>query len=92
MAKNIRFIANPHCVRWYRNQSYAPRPTEKVNPWSRRNVSPNTHRSIAFVNYATLNPALVPELRVLDNKDNPPWSVFVGAAGMPGKTAYIAWN
>ncbi|KAF8996525.1 hypothetical protein BDQ17DRAFT_1364338 [Cyathus striatus] len=83
MAKNIRFIANQHCVRWYRNQSYAPRPPEKVNPWSRRNFSPNTH---------SRNPALVPELRVLDNKHNPPWSVFVGAAGMLGKTAYIAWN
>ncbi|KAF8996520.1 alcohol dehydrogenase [Cyathus striatus] len=47
---------------------------------------------LPFVNYAVLNPAVVPELRVLDNKYNLPWSVFVGAAGMPGKTAYMAWK
>lgn len=26
------------------------------------------------------------DLRVIENKENLPWSVFVGAAGMPGKT------
>jgi len=28
----------------------------------------------------------------IENKYNLPWSVFVGAAGMPGQTAYCAWK
>ncbi|KAG8213901.1 hypothetical protein J3R82DRAFT_10646 [Butyriboletus roseoflavus] len=28
----------------------------------------------------------------IENKHNIPWSVFVGAAGMPGQTAYCAWK
>ncbi|KAF8996522.1 alcohol dehydrogenase [Cyathus striatus] len=48
---------------------------------------------LPFVNYAILQPEVVRELRVLDNKYNLPWSVFVGTAGMPvGKTAYMAWK
>ncbi|KAK1230319.1 hypothetical protein PQX77_006592 [Marasmius sp. AFHP31] len=31
-------------------------------------------------------------LNIIDNPHNIPWSVFVGAAGMPGKTAYYAWK
>jgi len=31
-------------------------------------------------------------LRILDNKFNLPWSVYIGVAGMPGKTAYMAWK
>lgn len=31
-------------------------------------------------------------LRILSNKHNIPWSYFVGVAGMPGKTAYMAWK
>ncbi|KAL1694272.1 hypothetical protein GGG16DRAFT_47669 [Schizophyllum commune] len=31
-------------------------------------------------------------LRVLPNTHNIPWSVYVGSAGMPGVTAYAAWN
>ncbi|KAK2463773.1 hypothetical protein APHAL10511_004211 [Amanita phalloides] len=34
----------------------------------------------------------LPSLRVLDNKYRLPWSIFLGAAGMPGKTAYLAWK
>ena len=34
----------------------------------------------------------VGSFKILDNKYKLPWSVFVGAAGMPGKTAYYAWN
>ncbi|EPQ52506.1 NAD P-binding protein [Gloeophyllum trabeum ATCC 11539] len=30
--------------------------------------------------------------RVLENKEKLPWSVYVGAAGMPGQTAYYAWK
>ncbi|KAF6755039.1 alcohol dehydrogenase [Ephemerocybe angulata] len=32
------------------------------------------------------------DLIVLDNKQKLPWSYYVGAAGMPGKTAYMAWK
>ncbi|KAJ3544722.1 hypothetical protein NMY22_g2672 [Coprinellus aureogranulatus] len=31
-------------------------------------------------------------LIVLDNKENLPWSYYVGVCGMPGKTAYHAWH
>lgn len=34
----------------------------------------------------------VDSFKILDNKYGLPWSVFVGAAGMPGKTAYYAWK
>ncbi|KDQ64391.1 hypothetical protein JAAARDRAFT_28018 [Jaapia argillacea MUCL 33604] len=30
--------------------------------------------------------------RVLKNEQKLPWSVYVGAAGMPGQTAYYAWK
>ncbi|KZT23265.1 NAD-P-binding protein [Neolentinus lepideus HHB14362 ss-1] len=30
--------------------------------------------------------------RVLENKEGLPWSVYVGAAGMPGQTAWYAWQ
>ncbi|KAF8660915.1 hypothetical protein AX16_001543 [Volvariella volvacea WC 439] len=32
------------------------------------------------------------KLIVLDNKYHLPWSVYVGAAGMPGETAYMGWK
>lgn len=31
-------------------------------------------------------------LRIITGEQNLPWSVYVGAAGMPGKTAYMAWK
>ncbi|GLB39900.1 putative N-terminal domain of oxidoreductase [Lyophyllum shimeji] len=31
-------------------------------------------------------------LMKITNEHNLPWSVYVGAAGMPGKTAYMAWK
>ncbi|KAF5377886.1 hypothetical protein D9615_006801 [Tricholomella constricta] len=31
-------------------------------------------------------------LTTIKNEHNLPWSVYVGAAGMPGKTAYMAWK
>ncbi|KAI0782983.1 alcohol dehydrogenase [Abortiporus biennis] len=31
-------------------------------------------------------------LRMLTNEHNIPWSVFVGTLGMPGKTAWFAWQ
>ena len=30
--------------------------------------------------------------RILENKENLPWSAYVGVAGMPGQTAYCAWK
>ncbi|TFK65471.1 alcohol dehydrogenase [Pluteus cervinus] len=32
------------------------------------------------------------DLRVLDNTHRLPWSTFVGAAGMPGQTAFYGWK
>ncbi|KAF8530096.1 NAD-P-binding protein [Hysterangium stoloniferum] len=31
-------------------------------------------------------------LRVLENTEKLPWSVYVGVAGMPGQTAFIGWK
>ncbi|KAF9464072.1 hypothetical protein BDZ94DRAFT_1257474 [Collybia nuda] len=31
-------------------------------------------------------------LRIIKKEQNLPWSVYVGAAGMPGMTAYMAWK
>ncbi|KAF8996526.1 alcohol dehydrogenase [Cyathus striatus] len=45
---------------------------------------------LPFANYTIVT--TTKELRILDNKHNLPWSVYVGAAGMPGKTAYMAWK
>ncbi|KAH7913966.1 alcohol dehydrogenase [Hygrophoropsis aurantiaca] len=30
--------------------------------------------------------------QIIENKENLPWSVYVGAAGMPGQTAFAAWK
>ncbi|KAF8996523.1 alcohol dehydrogenase [Cyathus striatus] len=45
---------------------------------------------LPFVNYTIVT--ATEELRILNNKHNLPWSVYVGAAGMPGKSAYMAWK
>ncbi|KAF7965960.1 hypothetical protein HWV62_39162 [Athelia sp. TMB] len=34
----------------------------------------------------------VDNYRILENKEGLPWSAYVGAAGMPGKTAWFAWK
>ncbi|KAL0960207.1 hypothetical protein HGRIS_011840 [Hohenbuehelia grisea] len=31
-------------------------------------------------------------VRVLQNQENLPWSNYIGAAGMPGQTAFFAWK
>jgi NADPH-dependent curcumin reductase CurA len=33
-----------------------------------------------------------PALKILKNEENLSWSTYIGAAGMPGKTAYMAWK
>ena len=44
----------------------------------------------AFQKYAVLKNAKM--FRVLENKENLPWSAYVGILGMPGQTAYYAWK
>ncbi|KAF9493534.1 NAD-P-binding protein [Pleurotus eryngii] len=34
----------------------------------------------------------VAHVKLLENKENIPWSNYVGAAGMPGQTAYLGWK
>lgn len=31
-------------------------------------------------------------MQVIDNKDNLPWSAYVGVCGMPGMSAYMPWR
>ncbi|KIY65408.1 alcohol dehydrogenase [Cylindrobasidium torrendii FP15055 ss-10] len=45
-----------------------------------------------FEEYTILPASALSYLRKLDNNTNLPWSVYVGAAGMPGRTAYSAYN
>jgi len=34
----------------------------------------------------------VKKLRVIENKEKLPWSLYVGIAGMPGQTSWMAWK
>jgi NADPH-dependent curcumin reductase CurA len=43
-----------------------------------------------FAEYAVYNDAS--QFRVLPENTGLPWSVYVGVAGMSGKTAYFAWK
>jgi NADPH-dependent curcumin reductase CurA len=43
-----------------------------------------------FAEYAVYNDAS--QFRVLPEDTGLPWSVYVGVAGLPGKTAYFAWK
>ena len=45
----------------------------------------------AFQQY-WIAPALSQGLRIIENKEKLPWSVYLGVAGMPGQTAYTAWK
>jgi NADPH-dependent curcumin reductase CurA len=45
---------------------------------------------IAFVEYWIANDAK--KFRILENKEKLPWSLYVGLAGMPGQTAWMAWK
>ncbi|KAF9001015.1 alcohol dehydrogenase [Cyathus striatus] len=51
---------------------------------------------LPFFNYTIIQPPMDPTsfeyLRIIDNKYNLPLSVFIGAAGMPGQTAFMAWK
>jgi NADPH-dependent curcumin reductase CurA len=50
--------------------------------------------SLALQEYSIIPDAPFPgsQLIALENKEGLPWSVFVGVAGMPGKTAYYGWK
>ncbi|KAH9935958.1 NAD(P)-binding protein [Epithele typhae] len=43
-----------------------------------------------YQEYSVLTKAQI--MRTLDNKENLPWSLFVGILGMTGQTAYYAWK
>jgi len=45
---------------------------------------------LEYQTYIILND--VSGLKILENKEKLPWSAYVGAAGMPGQTAYIGWK
>ncbi|PIL25993.1 hypothetical protein GSI_11747 [Ganoderma sinense ZZ0214-1] len=45
-----------------------------------------------FQEYAVLSGPVSPRVRVVENKENLPWSVFVGVCGMPGQTAHHGWH
>ena len=47
-------------------------------------------RILAFQKFFVL-PSLE-GFRVLENKEKLPWSTYVGAAGMPGQTAFFGWK
>jgi NADPH-dependent curcumin reductase CurA len=59
-------------------------------------LSPILHFQLAlhifseFVEYAVHKDAS--QFKVLPENSGLPWSVYVGSAGMPGKTAYFAWK
>ena len=47
-------------------------------------------RYTAFQQYAVLQNAKA--YRVLEKKENLPWSTYIGVCGMPGQTAYHGWK
>jgi len=57
-------------------------------------VKPGDHVYGIFdhVNYAVKKDLATEGLRIIENKDNLPWSTYIGVLGMPGKTAYMAWR
>ncbi|EJD50376.1 NAD(P)-binding protein [Auricularia subglabra TFB-10046 SS5] len=58
------------------------------------NVAPGQHLYgwFDFAHYQIIDPNDVTELRVLPEGSGLPWPVYVGAAGMPGQTAYYGWK
>ncbi|KAF8349632.1 hypothetical protein F5887DRAFT_947249 [Amanita rubescens] len=50
------------------------------------------HGILRHEEYHVYRKSELSEFIVLENKYRLPWSVFVGAAGMPGKTAYYGWK
>ncbi|KAI3615001.1 hypothetical protein WG66_016886 [Moniliophthora roreri] len=61
-------------------------------------VKPGDHLegTILFQEYnikqSTKGPVPAANLNILENKENLPWSVYIGLGGMPGKTAYYGWK
>ncbi|KAJ7236839.1 hypothetical protein C8J57DRAFT_1144572 [Mycena rebaudengoi] len=48
--------------------------------------------SIPHQEYSVLQQPILSDLRILEKNPQLPWTVYVGAAGMPGKTAYMGWR
>lgn len=46
----------------------------------------------AFQQYLITQAQALPAFSVLQNKENLPWSVYLGAAGMAGQSAFAAWK
>ncbi|KAJ7250635.1 hypothetical protein C8J57DRAFT_677633 [Mycena rebaudengoi] len=47
---------------------------------------------IHFQEYSVIAKPAAIGLRLIERRPELPWTVYVGAAGMPGKTAYMAWK
>ncbi|KAI0918241.1 hypothetical protein AcV7_007041 [Taiwanofungus camphoratus] len=56
-------------------------------------ITPGAHIAgfFPFQEYAVFPPSAATTVRVLENKERLPWSVYVGVCGMPGQTAHHAW-
>ncbi|KAG6883698.1 hypothetical protein C0992_008099, partial [Termitomyces sp. T32_za158] len=55
-------------------------------------VGSHVYGVIAHQEYSVFKDLESQGLTVIENKEMLPWSVYVGAAGMPGQTAYYAWK
>ncbi|KIL66852.1 hypothetical protein M378DRAFT_103072 [Amanita muscaria Koide BX008] len=55
-------------------------------------VGDHVYGTLIFAEYHVYKLEDISSMRILDNKHNLPWSVYVGVAGMPGQTAYLAWK
>ncbi|KAI0750190.1 NAD(P)-binding protein [Daedaleopsis nitida] len=44
-----------------------------------------------FQQYAVIKSDALKDLRIVENKENIPWSAYVGICGMPGQTAHHGW-
>lgn len=40
---------------------------------------------LAFQEYTVLSGSVLPRVRAVENKENLPWSAYVGVCGMPGR-------
>ncbi|KAG6884093.1 hypothetical protein C0992_007006 [Termitomyces sp. T32_za158] len=55
-------------------------------------VGSHVYGVMAHQEYSVFKDLKSQGLMVIENKERLPWSVYVGAAGMPGQTAYYAWK
>ncbi|KAG6810945.1 hypothetical protein H0H92_009686 [Tricholoma furcatifolium] len=55
-------------------------------------VGDHIYGVIEHQEYSVVKNLTAAGLEIIKNEHGLPWSVYVGAAGMPGKTAYYAWK